>query len=72
MSKKMYYMERLMKALSDGHITGGVVMPNVKHDDWCGALKKNPEPCTCVPEITVETEGGYIEIDENGNVSKRI
>jgi len=25
-----------------------------------------------VPEITVETEGGYIEIDENGNVSKRI
>ena len=69
-NEKMDYMARLMKALTDGNITGAVVMPNIKHDDWCGALKG--EPCTCVPDITVETEDGYIEIDENGNIKKRI
>ena len=69
-NEKMDYMARLMKALTDGHITGGVVMPNVKHDDWCGALKN--KPCNCVPDITVETEDCYIEIDENGNIKKRI
>lgn len=66
----MDYMERIIKALSDGHIKGGVVIPQVKHDDGCGALKG--EPCTCVPDISAETEDGYIEIDEHGNVSKKI
>jgi len=66
----MDYMQRILKALNDGHITGGVVMPNVQHDDGCGALKG--DPCTCVPNISVETADGYIEIDEHGNVKKKI
>ena len=70
MKEHMDYMQRIMKALSDGHITGGVVMPNVQHDDDCGALKG--EPCTCVPDISVETEDGYIEIDVDGSIKKKI
>lgn len=66
----MDYMQRILKAMSNGHITGGVVMPNVQHDAGCGALKGNP--CTCVPDISVETENGYIEIDEHGNIKKKI
>jgi hypothetical protein len=66
----MDYMQRILKALSDGHITGGMVMPNVQHDDGCGMLKS--DLCTCVPDISVETEDGYIEIDEHGNIKKKI
>lgn len=67
----MDYMQRILKAMNDGHITGSMVMPNVQHYDGCGMVK-NDLICTCVPDISIETEDGYIEIDEHGNIKKKI
>jgi len=66
----MDYMARIMKAISDGVIPkGGVLMPQIKHQRKC---KWEKGRCTCIPDISIETEDGYIELDKNGNVQKKI
>ena len=37
----MDYMQRILKAMNDGHITGSMIMPNVQHDDGCGMVKND-------------------------------
>lgn len=65
----MNYMERITKALADGVIKGGLVMPSIQHQKGC---KWEKGRCTCIPDISIETEDGYIELDNNGNVKKKI
>lgn len=65
----MNYMERLIKAFSNWK-EAGLCEPHIKHDDWCELLKGNGSECTCVPEITFETENGIVEIDIDGNMKR--
>ena len=65
------YMEIIIKAIEKGSIqTGGLLFPEVAHDSWCAM--HNEEPCNCNPEISVETEEGFIILNKDGSIKTKI
>jgi len=66
----MNYMERIMTAWANGVIPkGSLVMPQIQHQKKCRWEKGR---CNCIPDISIETEDGYIELDEEGKLKKKI
>ena len=65
------YMTTILLAIEKGSIQmGGLLFPEVAHDEWCDM--HNDKPCNCNPEIAVETEEGRIILNKDGSVKQKI
>jgi hypothetical protein len=53
------YMDRLLELV--GKMGPGTKVPHIRHDDWCGMLKRRPRPCNCNPDIEVHGPGTYCD-----------
>jgi hypothetical protein len=65
------YMDTILKAINMGSIkTGSLLFPEVAHDSWCAM--HNDQDCNCNPEISVETEEGFIILNKDGSIKTKI